>query len=286
MNTYNDIFLKVRRRLRAAEVSAYDLEARLIVCYAAGKSREELINLSRYYVTDNSVLDLVEDMLERRLKGEPVAYIVGEWEFYGLPLAVNRNVLIPRVDTEVLADEVIKLVKKSHGKSRLLDLCAGCGAIGIAVAANVPDCKVVLADNSDKALAVCRENMLRTRVSRNSTAIKIDAMKAPPALLGVFDVIVSNPPYIPTKDLVDLDISVRDYEPIIALDGGTDGLDFFRAISEMWSVMLKKGGYLAFECGEGQANDVREIMADADFGDIVTRLDTLGIERVVVGTRK
>jgi len=286
MNTYNDVYMKARRRLRSANVTAYDLEARLIVAYATGKTREELMSLSRYFITDSTINNAVDEMIERRLKGEPVAYIVGEWEFYSLPLVVNPTVLIPRVDTEVLAGEAIKLMKKSYGKSRLLDLCAGCGAIGLAVAANVPDCRVVLGDNSGKALAICRENMLRNRLSRNVSAIQVDAMEAPPALIGAFDAIVCNPPYIPTGELIGLDPSVRDYEPITALDGGHDGLDFFRAVSSRWSTSLKRGGYLAFECGEGQAGDVREIMEDNRFGKITTHLDTLGIERVVVGSLK
>ncbi|MCL2125824.1 MAG: peptide chain release factor N(5)-glutamine methyltransferase [Oscillospiraceae bacterium] len=286
MKTYNDLYLGARRRLRAAGVAAHDLEARLIISHATGKAREELLALSRYYVTETATLEMVDELIRRRINGEPIAYIVGEWEFYGLPLVVNETVLIPRIDTEVLAEEAIRLMKLRGGQTRLLDLCAGCGAIGLAVAANVPDCRVVLAEASEKALAVCRTNMLNNRLSRNVTAITVDALEAPPALLGRFDAIVSNPPYIPTKELRNLDRSVRDYEPVIALDGGTDGLDFYRAIAENWSVLLKVGGYLAFECGEGQANIVRGILDDSRYGGIYTLVDTLNIERVVIGRLK
>ena len=286
MDTYNDIYLGVRRRLRAAGIIAHDLEARLIVAHAAGKTREELLNFSRYFVTDNAIKQDVEDMMKRRMEGEPVAYIVGEWEFYSLPLAVNESVLIPRVDTELLAEEAIKTMKQRRDKPRLLDLGAGCGAIGLAVAANVPDCRVVLADNSEQALAICRINMLRNRLSRNVTAIKADIMENPPALLGTFDVIVSNPPYIPTFQLINLDPGVRDYEPVTALDGGPDGLDFYRTIAKNWQTLLKPGGILAVECGEGQAKDVCEIMENSGFKSIKKLLDTLGIERVILGTKR
>ena len=124
MNTYNDVYLKARRKLRASGISAHDLEARLIVAYAAGKTREELLGASRMFIADKSVIAAVDEMIERRMSGEPVAYIVGEWEFYGLPLVVNRAVLIPRIDSEVLAEETIRLMKLKDGRTRLLDMCA------------------------------------------------------------------------------------------------------------------------------------------------------------------
>jgi len=286
MNTYNDIYLATRRRLRAAGVASHDLEARLIVSHAAGKTREELLNSSRLYITDSAIPRVVDEMVKRRLDGEPVAYIVGEWEFYGLPLIVNDNVLIPRVDTELLADVAIKLMRRRGWQTRLLDLCAGSGCVGLAIAANVPNCRIILADISEQALAVCRANMLRNSLSRHMTAIEVDVMERPPALLGAFDAIVCNPPYIPTRDLENLDSSVRDYEPLAALDGGPDGLYIIRAVVTNWTVLLKPGGYLVFECGAGQAGAVCEIMEDGGCTDIKTHVDTLGIERVVVGTIK
>jgi len=285
MKTYNDVYLTARRKLRAAGVAAYDLEARLIVAHASGKTREELLNSSRLYVTDNAMLKTMDEVLERRLSGEPVAYIVGEWEFYGLPIIVNESVLIPRADTELLAEQAIKLLKRRAMQTRVLDLCSGSGCIGLAIAANVPTARIVIADISEAALAVCRANMLRNRLSRNITAIEVNALEAPPALLGSFDMIVCNPPYIPSKDIESLDVSVRSYEPIEALDGGPDGLYFFRAIMTNWVQSLKQGGWLLFECGMGQAEDVRGIMADGGLTGIKTHLDTQDIERVLVGVR-
>ena len=283
MVTYNDLYLTTRRKLRAAGIEAHDLEARLIIGYAMGKTREELIRDSRLYITDQSLIKVVDEMVGRRLGGEPVAYIVCEWEFYGIAINVNESVLIPRIDTELLAAEAIRLMKRRLGQARLLDLCAGSGCVGLAVAANVPNSRIVLADNSDQALAVCRSNMLRNKLSRNVTAIEADALETPPVLLGMFDAIVCNPPYIPTGDLKKLDPSVIDHEPLQALDGGPDGLYFFRAVATNWTALLKQNGFLAFECGAGQAEEVREILQDGGLSDIKTHKDTLGIERVIVG---
>ena len=284
MKTYNDIYLSTRRKLRDVAIGAHDLEARLIVSHACGKTRDELISHSKFFVTDPEILKAVDDMVERRLNGEPVAYLVGEWEFYGLPIYVNSDVLIPRDDTEVLAETAIKLMKKRSGHTRLLDLCTGTGCVGLAIAATVPDCRVVLADNSERAITVCKSNMIRNNITRNVTPIVLNALEPPPALLGTFDAIVCNPPYIPTDFIKELDKSVSKFEPLAALDGGQDGLDFFRAVASKWTHLLIKGGHMLFECGFGQADSVREILQENGYKDIIIHLDTQGIERVVQGT--
>ena len=286
MKTYNDLYLTARRALRTAGVAAHDLEARLIVAYASGKTREELLSSSRLFVTDSSIIKIVDDIIERRLNGEPIAYIVGEWEFFGLPIVVNESVLIPRVDTELLTELAIKLLREKAFQTRVLDLCTGTGCIGLAIAANVPGSRIVLADNSERALSVCRANIRGNRLTRNATALEVDAMEQPPALLGMFDMIVCNPPYISDEDLKTLDDSVRLYEPMEALDGGADGLNFYRAITKNWQSLLKDGGVLMFECGINQAKNVKKIMKDAGFSDISTHKDTQDIERVVIGYLK
>jgi len=284
MKTYNDLYLTARRELRAAGVDAHDLEARLIAQYAAGKTREELLVSARLFITDSAIIKIVENAIERRLNGEPIAYIVGEWEFYGLPITVNKSVLIPRIDTEFLTLNAIKLLKDRPVQSRILDLCAGSGCIGLAIAANIPGSRIVLADNSESALSVCRTNMLRNKLSRNVTAIEVDVTEAPPALLGMFDMIVCNPPYIPSGELKTIDYSVSSFEPLNALDGGPDGMDFFRKISKKWkSVLNTPGGMLLFECGAGQAGNVKDIIFDEGFRDIEIFRDTQDIERVVLG---
>ena len=283
METYNDIYLRVRKTLKNAGIESSEFEAKLIVSYCAGKSREEMLAIGKIFATDPHIKKKIEESLERRLNGEPLAYVLGEWEFYGLPLIVNSNVLIPRMDTELLAQETINLLKRKVWQTRMLDLCCGSGCIGLAVAANVPSSRIVMIDSSEEALAVCRQNMIKTNLSRHITAMDADILTKPPAILGEFDVIASNPPYIPTGDIPALDKSVKDYEPQIALDGGEDGLDYFHAIAQNWKKLLKKGGHVAFECGIDQAAAVRYILKQNGFSDIKTYKDTLGIERVITG---
>jgi len=283
METYNDIYLRVRKNLKTAGIENSEFEARLIVSHCADRSRGELLAMSKIYATDQKINKKIDESLERRLTGEPLAYILGEWEFYGIPITVNEHVMIPRIDTEVLARETINVLNRKVWQTRMLDLCAGSGCIGLAVAANVPNCRIVMMDSSEKALAVCRANMLKNNLSRNITAMDADILIKPPAILGEFDVIVSNPPYIPTADIEKLDESVRAYEPHEALDGGEDGLDYFRAIATNWRKLLKPGGNLAFECGIDQSAAVRYIMKQNGFGNVKTYKDTLGIERVIIG---
>ena len=281
--TYNNLYLDTRKRLKAAGVEMAQLEARELVCFAADKTREQFFRDLTLYAS-KEVEDRVEELTRRRLSGEPVAYIIGELEFYGLPLDISREVLIPRSDTEVLAERAILLTRAAGDGARVLDLCAGSGCVGLAVAANAPDCRVVLADLSEGALRICKQNVRRNQLNARVTCVQADAMTAPAPALWDFDVIACNPPYIPHGDLANLDVSVRDYEPWGALDGGEDGLDFYRAVSARWGTALRLGGTLIFEVGIGQAPDVEQIMAQNGFENIVTHQDTRGIWRVVEGT--
>jgi len=281
--TYNNLYLDARRRLKQAGVEAAQLEAREIVCFAADKTREQFFRDAALYASAD-VERRVEALVARRLAGEPVAYIIGEWEFYGLPLDVSRDVLIPRADTEVLAARAIELARAAGEGARVLDLCAGSGCIGLAVAANVPECRVVLADVSEAAVRVCKQNVRRCNLNARVTALLADALQAPPSALWDFDVIACNPPYIPTGDIAGLDVSVREYEPWSALDGGADGLDFYRAIAGKWGPALRLGGTLLFEVGMGQAPDVELILGTNGYENVQTFQDTAGIWRVVEGT--
>ncbi|MCL2079579.1 MAG: peptide chain release factor N(5)-glutamine methyltransferase [Oscillospiraceae bacterium] len=283
METYNDVYLRIRKSLKSAGITSPELEARMIISSASGKTKEEVLAMSKIYATDAKIKAKIEDSLSRRLKGEPLAYILEEWEFYGLPIIVSPDVLIPRMDTELLAEKAIAILNAKPWQTRTLDLCAGSGCIGIAIAAKVASSRVVLADVSEEALGICRQNMLKNNQSRNITPITADALKSPPSLLGAFDLIVSNPPYIPTKDIETLENSVKDYEPLSALDGGEEGLEFLKAIAGKWSKILKPGGHMALECGIGQAAAVRYIMKQGGLSDIKTYKDTGGVERVLTG---
>lgn len=284
IKTYNELYLDLRRQLKAAGVEDINFEARLIVSAAAQKSKEEFTRDLKLYAPEETVRKATA-LCERRAAGEPLAYVLQEWEFMGLPMHVEPGVLIPRMDTEVLAELAVRLLGGEEIKNdvRILDLCCGSGCIGIALAARFPQHRVILVDNSMKALRLSRTNVLRNKVTRNATVIEADAMKAPPMLLGRFDLIVCNPPYVPTAEIGTLDSSVRDYEPREALDGGEDGLAFYRAIIPAWKRVLREKGCMLFECGEGQADTVRDLMSREGFTNTATYRDTAGTERVVAG---
>lgn len=281
--TYNNLYLDTRNRLRKAGVTQAQTEARELVCYAADKTREQLFRDMSLYAS-GELERRVDELVRRRLEGEPVAYIVGEWEFYGLPLDVSREVLIPRDDTEVLARLAIEKTRQAGEGARVLDLCAGTGCVGLAIAANAPQCRVVLADLSESALRLCKQNVRRNGLNARVTCMSVNAMEQPSSVLWDFDVIACNPPYIPTADIDGLEPSVSRYEPRMALDGGEDGLDFYRFISAKWKSALRLGGSLIFEVGIGQADQVAEIMAENGFENIVITPDTRDIPRVVQGT--
>lgn len=280
--TYNKLFLDTRTRLKKAGVEAAQLEARELLCYASGKTREQLYRDMPLYVSAELERRL-EELIQRRLNGEPVAYIVGEWEFYGLPLDITTDVLIPRSDTEILVERAIYHAGLAGAGCRVLDLCAGSGCVGLAIASQVPECRVVLGELSECALRICKQNIRRNELNARVTCIGVNAMETPPAELWDFDVIACNPPYIPTGDIPGLDSSVKDFEPVMALDGGEDGLDYYRFIAANWKNALRLGGSMIFEVGIGQAMQVEEILAQNGFESIKTVADTQGIWRVVEG---
>jgi release factor glutamine methyltransferase len=221
-------------------------------------------------------------LLSRLENGEPAAYILGEWEFYSLPIRVTRDTLIPRPDTETLVDRAIELLR-GKAAPRILDLCAGTGCVGLALAANIPDADVILAELSEPALAVCRENTALNGLTGRVVELRADALKAPPTEIGQFDVIVCNPPYIKTAVIAELDASVRDFEPITALDGGADGLDFYRAVAAQWKQALKQGGKILFEVGYDQSAEVAEILRRNEYVNIAATRDLNKTERVIEG---
>ena len=280
--TYNNLYMDIRQELRRSGIDAATLEARELVAFAAGKTRQELLRDGGLYVPQE-VEQRAASLVRRHLAGEPLAYLIGEWSFCGMDLDIDENVLIPRVDTEVLAEQAIGFVKTLH-EPRVLDLCAGSGCVGLAVAKFCPGSHVVLGELMEGALRVCRRNIRRCGLTAQVMPWQVNALDGPPPRFGEFDCIVSNPPYIPDGDIAGLDVSVRDYEPLTALKGGGDGLDFYRAISDRWRTALHPGSRLYFEVGIGQADDVLRIMRTQGFGDIEVVPDTAGIPRVVYGT--
>lgn len=280
--TYNDLYLDARRALKKAGVEAAQLEARELLCAASGKDRTQLIHDLPLYASQGAE-SRFRDLLERRLKGEPVAYLIGEWEFYGLTLEVCPDVLIPRPDTETLVERGI-LFLRDRDEARVMDLCAGSGCVGLAIADNCPDARVILGEWWSDALRVCRQNIRRCGLAEQVQAAQVDALEPPPRVLRDFDLILCNPPYIPTLEIARLDPSVRDYEPHIALDGGEDGLKFYRAIAKKWKQALKPGGKLAFEVGFDQAQLVEGILKENGYQAIRITRDPGLHWRVVEGS--
>lgn len=282
MQTYNDIYLDVRRTLKEMGVEQAQLEAMELMCAALGKRREEVLRDLSLYAGEQTQQQ-VGELLQRRLAGEPIAYLIGEWEFYGLTLTVTPQVLIPRPDTELLVERGI-LAIRDLPQARVLDLCTGSGCVGLALAYNCPNAQVVLADWSEEALEVARQNVLRNQLSDQVSLVRANALEAPERELGDFDLILCNPPYIPKRVVEEeLDPSVRDYEPHMALDGGEDGLDFYRAITLHWKWALRPEGKLAFEIGYDQAPAVQKLMEDRGFVQVHSFRDPGNHWRVVEG---
>lgn len=280
--TYNDLYVRARRLFREYGIESHNLEARLICAHAAGKEIDQFIRDLRLYTSDEIERQL-ELLLHRRLSGEPCAYITESWEFYGVPLEINQDVLIPRNDTELMVDTALAYLGQGRQSARVLDLCCGSGCIGCAVACEMPETRVVLADISPPALAVAERNLKRNDLGSRASCVKADIYEAPPMLMGSFELVLCNPPYIPSAEIKKLDKSVMEYEPIWALDGGEDGLDGIRAVLKNWKQALRNSGVLMLEVGVHQAKDVIRLMRLHGFKNVGSVRDTQEIERVIYG---
>ena len=279
---YSDLYLECRRALLAQEEPQdAGMMARNLLSYYTGHPQEYILSHMDLYAGED-VCRKMEDATQRLLKEEPLPYVLGEWEFYGLNLYVNENVLIPRDDTCAVVSLAINQALFLPETPRILDLCTGSGCIGLAVASRVKDARVTLADVSKEALAVAKKNLMAHKMSARVSCIHADALKPAPAVLGKFDMIISNPPYIPNRELEELPISVREYEPHLALFGGDDGLNFYRAISSNYAAALKPGGYLAFEFGDDQGDDVCRILEECGYTIIERAKDFNDRERAVL----
>jgi len=280
--TLNDAFLDVRKALRQHGVSGCDVEARELVCKAMNLDENGFYSKRRDYIFEDNVKE-IRRLTDLRLSGVPIQHILGQWEFYGLPFKVTTDTLIPRSDTETLVDAALAFVN-GRTRTRALDLCCGTGCVGIALARFARSTiTCLLADISMPALRVAKDNVALNRMTRSVNVATCDAKKPCPDIFGSFDLITCNPPYIPTAEIGTLDPEVQ-REPALALDGGEDGLDFYRAVCKNFKSAIREGGALMFEVGLGQYEQVREIMLAAGFEDIAVFRDLSAIERVVCGT--
>ena len=279
---YGDLYLDARRELlRQEDVQMAGMMARELLCHVSGKTADQILSDRELYAPEE-VCRRLEKGLKRLLEGEPLAYVLEEWEFYGLPLKVTPHVLIPRDDTCAVTEMAIKKALFLEQDPRILDLCCGSGCIGLAIASRVKDARVTLADISQEALAVAKENTALNHLSGRVRCVAADALKPAFPFLGKFDMIVSNPPYITAAEMLELDNSVKNYEPHLALYGGEDGLDFYRAIAKNYAPALKSGGYLCFEFGMGQGDDVCRILAENGYTILERTRDYNDRERAVL----
>ena len=257
---YAQLYLDARTAfMQIEDTQTASLLARNLLCYVSGKTQEQII-ADREMYANQDICEAMESAVQRVLDGEPLAYVLGEWSFYGMTLYVDKNVLIPRDDTCAVTQLAIKRGLFLDQDPRVLDLCTGSGCIGLAIANRVKDARVTLADVSRDALAIAKKNIARMKLSARVSCVQADALKPADSFLGKFDLIVSNPPYVTTTEMEALPESVKDYEPHLALHGGEDGLDFYRAIVKNYTPALKPGGYICFEFGMGQGDAVCEIL--------------------------
>lgn len=282
VNTYAQLYLQSRTALMEQEEPEYaTMLARELLCFISGKSAEQILAQQHMQPSAEECMAM-EDSVKRLLRQEPLAYILGQWTFYGLNLYVNDKVLIPRDDTCALAELAMRKGLFDELNPRILDLCTGSGCVGLAIASRITDAKLTLADISKDALSVAKKNVAKLKLGGRVNCMQVDAMKPASEFLGKFHMIVSNPPYITTEEMKKLPQSVTDYEPHLALHGGDDGLMFYRAIVDNFTQALRPGGYLAFEFGEGQGNDVCTILENKGYRIIDRVKDFNHTERAVL----
>ncbi|WP_455539779.1 peptide chain release factor N(5)-glutamine methyltransferase [Terrisporobacter sp.] len=277
--TIKDIIIKYSKELEEiSPTPRLDVETLL----------QKVLGVDRLYILLNLEKTLSEDeeelfnkFINERLNNRPIAYIVGNREFMGLNFFVEEGVLIPRPDTEVLVEEVIELAKDKKTVN-ILDIGTGSGAITVSLAKYLENAKVTSVDISDIALKIGEKNAISNEVANRVTFIKSDLFTNLDKDVK-FDIIVSNPPYIKKEVIETLDKQVKDYEPYNALEGGIDGLDFYRAITKQAKDYLKEGGILAYEVGHDQSEDVSKLMEINGYTNIYTRKDLQQIDRVVIG---
>ncbi len=278
----SQLYLDARRVLSETEdKQSASLLARDLLCHVTGKTREQLIADMEMYASQ-AVSEAMEAAVARVIAGEPLAYILGQWNFYGMTLQVNSNVLIPRDDTCAVTDLAIKKGLFLEETPRILDLCTGSGCIGLAIAHRIKDARVTLADISREAMAVAKKNIALQKLTGRVSCVQSNALEKPAAFLGKFDMIVSNPPYITSQEMEQLPHSVRDFEPHLALHGGEDGLIFYRTIAANYAQVLKPGGFMCFEFGMGQGDAVCAILEENGYTILERTRDYNDRERAVL----
>ena len=267
----NELYTNVRKKLESMVEDKADVD--WMICHVTGKKRSELDRLT--YIRHSKV-ELLEEMARRRQAGEPLWQIIGNADFYGYEIDIDRNVLCPRPETEEIVHEALKVINE---ESSVLDLCTGSGCIAVVVAGKT-GARVTASDISEKALDMARRNAQKHKLEDKIVFVKSDMFAD---IEGKFDVIISNPPYIPSAEIDGLQREVKDFEPRTALDGGDDELNYYRTIAKEASAHLNEGGRIFLEVGIGQAQAVADMLTDFK---VTTTKDMQGIERIVCGVKK
>lgn len=282
-------FREISSLLKSYGIEDPTKEAEMLITHVLNISKTELYSAMRKVSEEES--SILKSLIERRIKREPIQYIIGYVEFYGMKINVGKGVLIPRPETELLVEEAIREISKEKVpvccrqrvegfKLNILDLCTGSGCIAIALARQFSDADVYGVDKSDTAIQYATRNAIENNI-KNVYFLKGDLFE--PVRNKKFDFIVSNPPYIKRSYIKDLQKEIRDYEPINALDGGEDGLDFYRRIFNESPNFLNKDGLLMLEIGYEQADDIKEMAINSGFRDINFKTDYSGIRRIFIG---
>lgn len=269
--------------LKNENIDTYMLDSQLLLQKVLTKDKL-FIFLNRKLQLSGEEEEEYFTLIELRRKKMPVKYILGECEFMGLNFNVREGVLIPRPDTEVLVEEVLDKIKE-EGYIKICDVCCGSGAIGLSIGNYIKNSQIYCCDISEVAIEVTKENIDKFNLNSRVQVFKSDLLDEPIKESKLFDVIVSNPPYIRKNVIPTLMEDVKNYEPYIALCGGEDGLDFYRKITKQSLNVLKKSGLLVFEIGYDQGEEVGNILKDNGFSNIKLIKDLAGLSRTVVGTR-
>ena len=284
MVTVGELYTNLKSMLRLINIEEYSFEAKLIF-EKAFESELPRILMNRDSAVSENILKDIQDMTEKRRNGLPVQYIVGEWEFYGYPFKVGKGVLIPRQDTETLVDYVLEICRRNNIKSpKIIDLCSGTGCIAITLKKEIPDSEVYALELSENALEYLEYN--KKLNNADIKIIKADVLEDNSRKnLPVFDIIVSNPPYLTKQDMQELQKEVQ-AEPESALYAGEDGLCFYKKITPLWKKSLKKGGIIVYEIGINQHDSVSDILKSDNFEKVEFIKDTAGIIRVVSAVKE
>jgi len=272
MKKASDILALGKNILKKADIESFAFDAAVLFEHTFGMTKTDVILNPDKLLCDDEYISLCN----LRAGGKPLQYILGKWEFMGLDFKVNESVLIPRADTETLTEYIIE----KGGSPTVLDMCTGSGCIGISIAHFLKGAKVTLADISENALAVAKDNAEQNGVTVDVVLADLKNGYSDYFKENEFDVIVSNPPYIKSDDMETLSREVK-CEPYIALDGGVDGTDFYKALILLWKDALKDGGIMVLESGYDTWQDICTLFTECGYRDIVTKRDINGIVRMV-----